>query len=176
MYHAGEMQKFIDSCDTEIDAIYSYANHLFKLKEIKRGCQYEQGTKRFIQSYSESLEQSIASYCKYSFKNQIKCKSGYFYIISNPAFPNYYKLGFSLDCVDRLNQYQTYSPNRDFKIEKYIAVTNARQVESLVIKILGERMKSEWFMSDDIDKDWKFITKEIALTLKENNRFYSKPI
>lgn len=176
LYHADEMQKFIDGSMTEIDAIYSYADYLFNLKEIKRGEKYIPNSKRAIQSFAESLEQSIASYCKYAFANGFKCKSGYFYIISNPSFPNYYKLGFSLDCVDRLNQYQTYCPKRDFKIEKYVAVTNARQAERSAIMLLGGRMENEWFHSENINNDWTIITKEIAISLRENNRFYYKPI
>lgn len=175
-HHAGEMQSFIDGSMTEIDAIYGYADFLFERKKKKRASPYISNTIPAIQAFAESFEQSIASYCKYAFANNIRCKCGYFYIISNPSFPEMYKLGFSLDCVDRLKQYQTYCPHRDFKLEFYLAVSNARQVERLVMHILGERMQNEWFKSTDIRGDWKMLTKEIALNTRENNRFYYKPI
>lgn len=173
---ASEIEDFIDCSMSEIDSIYLYAESLYSEKKSKRTTPYLDGSKAQIQAFSESLEQSIASYAKYSFSRDIKCKCGYFYIISNPVFPNMYKLGFSLDCVDRLNQYQTYCPNRDFVLEKYVAVTNARQVERLIIDFLGNRMKNEWFYSADLNNDWKDITKHIAISTRENNRFYYKPI
>ena len=42
-------------------------------------------------------------------------KRGFVYIITNPAYPGYVKIGKALDVLSRLNSYHTYSPKRDYK-------------------------------------------------------------
>lgn len=39
--------------------------------------------------------------------------------MTNPAFPNHFKIGSSIDVKKRINSYQSYSPFRDFKLENY---------------------------------------------------------
>jgi len=46
-----------------------------------------------------------------------KTKSGHIYIISNPAWDGYLKIGVAKNLTNRLRQYQTTSPFRDFVIE-----------------------------------------------------------
>ena len=43
-----------------------------------------------------------------------KTKSGDVYIIRNTAWPDWYKVGKALEAEDRLRNYQTSSPHRDF--------------------------------------------------------------
>lgn len=56
-------------------------------------------------------------------------KQGFVYIISNPAWNEYLKIGSTIDVYDRLNTYQTSSPLRDYKLEAYILVQNKLQYE-----------------------------------------------
>jgi hypothetical protein len=51
------------------------------------------------------------------------------YVISNPAWPGWYKIGKAKDCKDRLNQYNTASPYRDYIIDYQISVENAHLFE-----------------------------------------------
>ena len=41
---------------------------------------------------------------------------GYLYIITNSAWPNFIKIGITTDLDKRLQQYQTGSPHRDYRI------------------------------------------------------------
>jgi len=44
-------------------------------------------------------------------------KNGYIYIISNPAWKGYYKIGRTVDIHSRMGSYQTSSPHRDYYLE-----------------------------------------------------------
>ena len=49
-----------------------------------------------------------------SLKNYKKSKEGQVYVITNPAFEGWVKVGMAVDAIDRLKSYQTSSPFRDF--------------------------------------------------------------
>ena len=55
--------------------------------------------------------------------------AGMVYMISNPAFPMHYKIGMTLDVIDRLSSYQTYDPYKQFKVVKYNFVLNRKLIE-----------------------------------------------
>lgn len=56
-------------------------------------------------------------------------RAGYVYAITNPAWPDYIKIGSAVDVYDRLNSYQTSAPNRDYCLERYIFVEDRLAVE-----------------------------------------------
>ena len=75
-------------------------------------------------------------------------KKGFVYIITNPAWPDWVKIGMCVDAEDRLNGYQTSSPNRDYKLEYAVKVSNRRKSETMAHKIckkMGVDNKGEWF-------------------------------
>lgn len=75
-------------------------------------------------------------------------KEGFVYIITNPAWPNWVKIGMAIDAEDRLNGYQTSSPNRDYKLEYAVKVANRRKSETMAHKLckkMGVDSKGEWF-------------------------------
>ena len=75
-------------------------------------------------------------------------KEGYVYAITNPAWPEWVKIGMAIDADDRCNGYQTSSPFRDFVLEHMIVTNNRRVAEAeahkLATKISKER-RGEWF-------------------------------
>lgn len=74
-------------------------------------------------------------------------RAGHIYLISNPAYPLHYKVGASFDCHTRLAQYQTYSPYRDYKLEKYDFVLDKFLVEKLILNHpLIDRAHGEWVL------------------------------
>ena len=64
----------------------------------------------------------------YSKKNKL-VKPTYIYVISNPAWGEYVKIGKANNVKDRLFSYNTSSPHRDYKCEYSIKVTNAYDIE-----------------------------------------------
>lgn len=51
------------------------------------------------------------------------------YIISNPAWPGWYKVGVASNWKNRLGSYQTSSPFRDYKLEYGITTEDWKEVE-----------------------------------------------
>ena len=52
---------------------------------------------------------------------------GQVYVITNPNFPDWVKVGMAIDAEDRLNNYQTSSPFRDYVLQYYYDVNNRRE-------------------------------------------------
>ena len=74
-------------------------------------------------------------------------KEGYIYVITNPAWPEWVKIGMAIDAEDRLNGYQTSSPMRDYQLVHAIATPDRARAERVAHKaaaLCGER-QGEWF-------------------------------
>jgi hypothetical protein len=72
---------------------------------------------------------------------------GQVYVIVNPNFPEWVKVGMAVDAADRLNNYQTSSPFRDYVLNYSWDVKDRRAAESEAhseLQKLYER-RSEWF-------------------------------
>jgi len=72
---------------------------------------------------------------------------GQVYVIVNPNFPEWVKVGMAVDAADRLNGYQTSSPFRDYVLKYSWDVNDRRAAESDAhseLQKLYER-RSEWF-------------------------------
>lgn len=92
-----------------------------------------------------SIEQAKITKLKYN------SDCGIVYIISNPSFPNCYKIGMTKNLQSRLKIYQTYDPNRAYKVEHYRFVKDARLVEQKVLeKFKINILKGEWIKGDDV--------------------------
>ena len=83
-----------------------------------------------------------------SLDNYEKSTDGEVYIIHNPSFPGWVKVGMAVDAQDRLKQYQTSSPYRDYEVVKSYKVSNRRESEAKAheaLTIEGRGRKGEWF-------------------------------
>ena len=85
-------------------------------------------------------------------------KSGYIYIIKNPAWDKWIKIGRAIDFNDRLKAFQTYSPFRDYKVFHYFEVDDYLKAENEAHKLLKDKFKSkqEWYQVD-VDTAVKLI-------------------
>jgi hypothetical protein len=73
---------------------------------------------------------------------------GYVYVITNPAWPDWVKIGMAVDANDRLKAYQTSSPHRDYQLESYIHTNTKRKTENLAHRLcerVCEERSGEWF-------------------------------
>ena len=78
-------------------------------------------------------------------------KEGYVYAITNPAWPEWVKIGMAVDADDRCNGYQTSSPFRDYKIEHMVVTNNRRDAEAEAHKAatkMAKEVRGEWFKLD----------------------------
>jgi len=76
--------------------------------------------------------------------------SGHIYILSNPAWKGWYKVGMAVEATDRLPTFQTGSPFRDYKLEYYKHFKDRRSAEKEAHILLEKSSKSkrgEWFQS-----------------------------
>jgi predicted ribosome quality control (RQC) complex YloA/Tae2 family protein len=76
--------------------------------------------------------------------------AGEVYIIRNPAFTNWLKVGKAVSSEDRLNGYQTSSPFRDYVLEYYETFDNRHQAEAEIHRMLEKHKhclerRGEWF-------------------------------
>jgi len=81
---------------------------------------------------------------------QTGVKSGYIYVIRNPAWAGYCKVGQAVDADERLRGYQTSSPWRDYTLAGKWFVQDRRVAERLVHAALARHFISgEWFTEFD---------------------------
>ena len=75
-------------------------------------------------------------------------KSGYLYIITNPAHEGWVKVGVTSDIKSRLRTYQTSDPSRRYKVEYYIhhpdVYASEKQVKELM-EPFALQIKNEWY-------------------------------
>ena len=92
--------------------------------------------------YKNFEDAAFSSLAKY--ENSVE---GQVYVIVNPSFPEWVKVGMAIDSEDRLNGYQTSSPFRDYMLNYKWDVNDRRAAESEAhteLQKLYER-RSEWF-------------------------------
>jgi hypothetical protein len=82
-----------------------------------------------------------------SLQNFKDSPQGQVYIITNPAWEGWAKVGMAVDSEDRLKNYQTSSPERDYELFDYEEFDDRRVAESMVHDYLRKRFKhkNEWF-------------------------------
>ena len=70
------------------------------------------------------------------------------YIITNPAWKGWIKVGMAIDAEDRCNGYQTSSPLRDYTLKFKKFFNNRRKAEQKAHKLIARKAKDrngEWF-------------------------------
>lgn len=76
-------------------------------------------------------------------------KEGFVYIVTNPAFPGFFKIGMTTDVKNRLSAYQTYDPLKRYKIEMYKFVEDRRAYESSLLEEFGDSiLNGEWLQEE----------------------------
>jgi hypothetical protein len=83
-----------------------------------------------------------------SLDNYKTAKQGQVYILYSPAYPSWIKVGMAIDAEDRLKQFQTGSPYRDYILIKAYDTDDRRKAESEIHELLRKThgSKNEWFV------------------------------
>ena len=124
----------------------------FKIDKLKtcNKCHIEKDINEYhISNKSIDNHTAICKKCSSEIgKDSRKAIAGYIYIIINPAWTDYIKLGRTQDITLRLSQYQTNTPHRDYEMYYNCYTSDLAYIESYFnMNIIG---KYEWFK---IDKD-----------------------
>ncbi len=88
------------------------------------------------------------------------------YIITNPAWEGWVKVGMAVDAKDRAGNYQTSSPYRDYELAHIVDTQDRRATETETHARLGDlfEQRNEWFkcsvemakrIMDDVVKEEK---------------------
>ena len=82
-----------------------------------------------------------------SLENYKSNPEGQVYIITNPAWEGWVKVGMAVDAKDRLNSYQTSCPFRDYMLYYSYETKDRRKAESEAHSKLDEKFerRKEWF-------------------------------
>lgn len=75
-------------------------------------------------------------------------RSGFVYVITNPAWPGWTKVGHSRDPLRRLDSYQTGAPERDYALHGYCYFTDRVDAEKEIhsrLSMLDPIPSGEWF-------------------------------
>jgi len=82
-----------------------------------------------------------------SLENYKSNPEGQVYIITNPAWEGWVKVGMAVDAEDRLNSYQTSCPFRDYVLYYSYKTQDRRKAESEAHSKLDEKFerRNEWF-------------------------------
>jgi hypothetical protein len=84
-------------------------------------------------------------------KNKLKQNCGFVYVITNPSFPNSYKIGMTSNLDARLSTYQICDPNRSYKIEHYAFVMDRKKVEKDLLNNMNLNIiKGEWVNNEKV--------------------------
>jgi hypothetical protein len=81
---------------------------------------------------------------------------GEVYILRNPAWGNWYKIGKAIESVDRCNQYQTGSPHRDYELVTYKKFKHRAIAEKMAHSLaegLSRKRANEWFYIENLGKE-----------------------
>lgn len=83
-----------------------------------------------------------------SLHNYSNTKEGYVYVLTNPAWPDWVKVGMAIDAEDRCNSYQTSSPFRDYQLHYQVHSDDRRDLERQAheaVSEIAESQANEWF-------------------------------
>ena len=135
------MHKCCNHSNVLLDNINWSIGNVRKNNYICRVCDSKKGKRNRLKRLALSIHQTaLRQY------NQVK--AGHVYIISNPAWPEWVKVGMAIDAADRCSNYQTSSPFRDYVVEYSFASTNRRKDESLAhqkLAAISQDRRGEWF-------------------------------
>jgi predicted GIY-YIG superfamily endonuclease len=90
---------------------------------------------------------------------KIKQTSGILYIVANPSFKEFIKIGITKDLKKRLNTYQTADPFRKYYVKKYVFIQDVRKIESYLLKEykIDDVYTGEWVSMKYFDKIRDFM-------------------
>ena len=88
---------------------------------------------------------------------------GHVYIITNPAWKDWVKIGMAIDAVDRCNSYNTSSPLRDYKLIYAVQTNNRYKAEKKAHLLAATKTTHPWNKHDN--GEWFKLTEEQAVEI-----------
>jgi hypothetical protein len=119
--------KFCKTCNTNKKNKYFYTTNNSKCKEC-------------ISEYNRNYSKGVTT---------VTNDAGYIYVITNPAWEGYYKIGLTVNLSKRLSTYQTASPLRNYSFLTTKKVSDMHLAEKRVLDELKKYydVKGEWVVA-----------------------------
>jgi hypothetical protein len=98
-----------------------------------------------------------------------KISTAYIYVITNPAFTDWYKIGTCVDLEKRVQVYQTSDPLKGYSILESWLTRNRSEVEKLILAtsiVTGLDVRGEWVYTTD----YKSLRKQIVKHVQAGNK------
>jgi len=136
--------KNCNHCDLLLTEDNWYISNVKKYNYICNPCDTIKNRKNKLKRLALTIGQVV--YGKYD-----KVKRGHIYVVSNPAWKGWYKVGMAVDASDRCSSYQTSSPFRDYMIEYTEYFDDRREAEKTIhSKLKKNKIEhvNEWFKAD----------------------------
>ena len=96
-------------------------------------------------------------------RSEPEIKTGYVYVFSIPAYPDYVKIGMSIDVQKRKNGANTWTPFKDVVEHGKVYSDDKRRLESMVHHKLKDHVAAS--------QEWFKVTPQVALkTIRECER------
>jgi len=98
-----------------------------------------------------------------SLNNYTQIKEGHVYAITNPAWPEWIKIGKAIDAEDRLSSYQTSSPMRNYKLVHFVYFEDRNVAEKKAHLLAATRTMHPWNKHDN--GEWFKLTDAEAIEI-----------
>ena len=98
-----------------------------------------------------------------SLNNYTQIKEGHVYAITNPAWPEWIKIGKAIDAEDRLSSYQTSSPMRNYKLVHSVYFEDRNVAEKKAHLLAATRTMHPWNKHDN--GEWFKLTDAEAIEI-----------
>lgn len=104
-----------------------------------------------VEIVAEDIEAEDGLAYDYADFIQSQKKPGFVYVITNPAWPEWVKIGHSRNPARRLDNYQTGAPARDYELHGYVYFSDRYTAEHEIherVRPISYQSEGEWFMVD----------------------------
>ena len=135
------MTKCCNHCDVSLDDTTWSVGNIRKNNYICRRCDTIKGRRNRLKRLALTIFRSAE-------KQYNQVKAGHVYILTNPAWPEWIKVGMAIDAQDRCSSYQTSSPFRDYTLEYAVSSEDRRTDEAKAhtkLALIAEDRRGEWF-------------------------------
>ena len=169
------MIRYCTFCKKELDVNTNWSEHLRKTKMYRcKECHASAMAEHTVKSnklqmyvdgkyisrkhplYKPGNYKSFNDAAFSSLINYVLAPEGEVYILRNPAWGNWYKIGKAIESVDRCNQYQTGSPHRDYELVTYKKFKHRAIAEKMAHSLaegLSRKRANEWFYIENLGKE-----------------------
>tara|TARA_B100001142_G_scaffold190225_1_gene189379 strand:+ start:2669 stop:3199 length:531 start_codon:yes stop_codon:yes gene_type:complete len=158
-----DLEKECNTCSKPLILNYNYKDYRYRQKDYTcEDCYSELKKKEHKENmyvngkyvprshalYKPGKYKSFEDAAFSSFEKYESSTEGEVYILTNPAWKGWFKVGMAVDSDDRCRGYQTSSPFRDYKVEYRKEFKDRRSAESTAhrrLKRICKKHEGEWF-------------------------------